>query len=59
MPLSAMYLIVQIDTGGIQTALLAFIASSSTSIRRSVCILPGSLPPPNEIYASPPGESAN
>src|SRR5271166_386225 len=37
---------VQIDTRGVQTALLAFFASSSTLIRRSVCILPGSLPPP-------------
>jgi hypothetical protein len=34
-PTFGKYLIVQIDTERIQTALLAFIASSSTLIRRS------------------------
>ena len=39
------YLIAHIDSRGIETALLAFMASRSMLIRRSVCILPGSLPP--------------
>jgi hypothetical protein len=35
---------------------LVFIASSSTLIRRSVCILPGSLPPPDPMAACPLGK---
>ena len=39
------YQIAHIDSRGIETALLAFMASRSMLIRRSVCILPRSLPP--------------
>ena len=46
------YLIAHIDSRGIETALLAFMASRSMLIRRSVCILPGSLPP--SVKASSP-----